>query len=383
MRHYERYKKRGSETTMIRTAVIGAAGYTGIETVRWLLAHPSFKLVAASSEQDAGKPLAFLYPSLCGHTKLCFSSHADALAQAELQLVFLAVPHTVAMTMAATLLARNVAVVDLSADFRLKDAASYAQWYDAEHCAPELLPHAVYGLPEVNRAVLRAQAESWQDATAAITTTAKTASMPPLVANPGCYPTATTLAIAPALAAGLVNTTSPVVVNAISGVSGAGRNSTAATHFCSVSDDLCAYGATTHRHTPEIAQVLSDLAGRALHVIFTPHLAPLKRGMVSTVVAPLCVSANVDALKEAYAQAYTDEPFVHLLPSGTMPHSAAVAGGNHAQVGIAYDAATHSLVASCALDNLGKGAASQAIQNANIIFGLPETEGLDTLVPLV
>ncbi|MDR2196531.1 MAG: N-acetyl-gamma-glutamyl-phosphate reductase [Coriobacteriales bacterium] len=350
-----------------RVAVIGAAGYAGIEVVRHLLGHPSFELLAASSDSEAGVALAELYPALLDRTALTFISHKSALELAragEFDAVFLAVPHTVAVEMASALLEAGVSVFDLSADFRLKDAAAYAHWYGTKHAAPELLKKAIYGLPELYRAQLAG------------------AEHPALVACPGCYPTASALAAAPALAAGLA-AEAPVIVNAISGVSGAGRRATDTTHFCSANDNVNAYGATTHRHTPEIAQTFSTEARRRVQVVFTPHLAPLKRGLLAT--ATLALQAGVDAqmLQVAYLAAYGDEPFVQLLPFGTMPRTASVLGGNSAHVGIAHDEAAGVLVACCAIDNLGKGAASQAVQCANIVFGFHETLGLSAVAPVV
>jgi len=351
---------------LIQTAVIGAAGYAGVELVRWLCGHPQFECVLATSDGDAGVRLDGLYPALRGRCQLAFEPHEAVFAADGLQLAFLAVPHTAAMALAPRLLAAGVAVVDLSADFRLSDAAVFEQWYAAAHTAPELLDQAVYGLVEVERAALAASAAG------------QAAGRPALVANPGCYPTASILAVYPALAAGLVADV-PLVINAISGVSGAGRKATATTHFCHADASLKAYGATTHRHTPEIEQELARIAGRLQPVVFTPHLAPLVRGMVSTVVLPLAEGADVQQCLAAYEQAYAAEPFVQFLGFGAMPDSASVSGGNHAHVGIAFDARTNSLVASCAIDNLGKGAAAQAIQCANIVFGYPEACGLDAI----
>ncbi|MCL2757201.1 MAG: N-acetyl-gamma-glutamyl-phosphate reductase [Coriobacteriia bacterium] len=379
---------------MIRAAVIGASGYTGAEAARLLMGHPGFELVAASSDSDTGKPLSALYPALLGLTTkgakeqlsaLILIKHEDALACEDIELAFLAVPHTVACKMAPKLLKRGVAVIDLSADFRLNDAQVYEQWYQAQHTAPELLEHAVYGLCEFNRTALQEKAARWHE-----NKMGSEHVLPPLVANPGCYPTATTLAIAPALCFGLMDPNAPVIINAISGVSGAGRKATATTHFCSASDDLVAYGVASHRHTPEIQQVLSGLADCELKVVFTPHLAPLKRGMVSTVVVSLAPELAASGAGEvtahitkAYTDTYADEAFISVLAAGTMPHSASVMGTNNAQVGFAYDARSKCLIASCAIDNLGKGATTQAIQNANIIFGFAETAGLDRLGTLV
>jgi len=348
----------------MKTAVIGAAGYAGIEVVRHLLGHPNFELVAATSDGDAGKLISDLYPALQGRTDLAFQSHAAIDAIEGLGAVFLAVPHTAAIAMAPGLLARGISVFDLSADFRIKDPAVYQQWYGAEQTEVELLDRAIYGLPEVNRQKLRSIKH------------------PALVACPGCYPTASALAAAPAFAAGIAAVgkgAAPVIINALSGVSGAGRSASQTTHFCSANENVNAYGVTTHRHTPEIAQTLSQVAGTSVAVVFTPHLAPLTRGLLSTVAVQLKAGVTVAQVEELYAAAYADEPFVEFLPLGTMPRTASVVGSNNAHVGIALDETTGTLIASCAIDNLGKGAAAQAVQCANIVFGYPETEGLTAI----
>ncbi|MCL2807341.1 MAG: N-acetyl-gamma-glutamyl-phosphate reductase [Coriobacteriia bacterium] len=356
---------------MYKVAVIGAAGFTGAEAVRLLLAHPVFSLSAISSNNDADKPLASVYPYFAGRTELSFCSHEAVLDNAgrHYDLVFLAVPHTAAMKIAPPLLKQGVSIVDLSADFRLHEPAVYESWYGLSHTAPELLAKAVYGLPEVFRSALQEQAALRAAGQEAV-----------LVANPGCYPTASVLAALPVIEAGFADSESTIVINAISGVSGAGKTPSETTHFCTANENLNAYGATTHRHTPEIAQTLSGLAKRKVAVQFTPHLAPLSRGMVSTVAIPLSKDASqtatAEGMQQLYEKRYAEEPFVQVLPAQTMPKSSSVAYGNHAQVGVAYDSSTNMVVASCAIDNLGKGAAAQAVQCANILFGLDETAGL-------
>jgi N-acetyl-gamma-glutamyl-phosphate reductase len=355
---------------MINIAVIGAAGYTGAELVRWVLSHPQFKLVAATSDSQAGLPLSSIYPQFLGQPEILFSKHGSVVKQGApaIELAFLAVPHTVAMQMAPSLLAAGICVVDLSADFRLADPDVYQEWYGVEHSAKKLLANAVYGLPELNFAQLQNLAKQHAEQGRAV-----------LVANPGCYPTASALAAAPPLSAGLADTKSCVVVNAISGVSGAGVKATATTHFCSADENLNAYGVTTHRHTPEIAQTLSQASGSQVKVQFTPHLAPLIRGMVATVAIQLKTGISEQHVASAYKIAYQDQPFVQVLPDGQMPKSANVSGTNNAQIGWALDTNTNMLVVSCVIDNLGKGASAQAIQNANIIFGLEQTTGLNTI----
>jgi N-acetyl-gamma-glutamyl-phosphate reductase len=362
---------------MKNVAVIGGAGYTGIELVRCLLGHPGFNLVAVTSDHDAGTALAELYPALTGRTDLEFVAHSAIEGMTGLDAAFLAVPHTAAMAMAPGLLERGVSVFDLSADFRLKDAAVYERFYGTGHTAPELLAQAVYGLPEVNRPLLRqrAQAQGGAPASPAQEDAPAPAPRPALIACPGCYPTASALALAPALAVGLA-AEGPVVINAVSGISGAGRTPQQGNSFCSANENVNAYGVATHRHLPEIAQVLSLQAGRRVPVVFTPHLAPLTRGLLATATLQLRFGTGPRALEEAYRTAYEGERFVHLLPYGAMPRTASVVGTNNAQVGIVLDEENGMLIASCAIDNLGKGAASQAVQCANIVFGFDEAQGL-------
>jgi N-acetyl-gamma-glutamyl-phosphate reductase len=356
-------------------AVVGGAGYAGIELVRYLLGHPGFRLIAVTSDGDAGKPLAELYPALTGRTELVFIEHSAIDAMADLDAVFLAVPHTAAMAQVPKLLARGINVFDLSADFRLKDAAVYEQWYGVAHAAPELLPCAIYGLPEINRSLLY---QRYQERLAdASLPSAPSLPSPALVACPGCYPTASVLAVAPALVVGFA-APGTIVINAISGVSGAGRSPQQGTQFCSVNENVNAYGVTTHRHIPEIAQALAWEAGKQVPFVFTPHLAPLTRGLLATVTLQVKAGVTASALESVYQVAYAEEPFVRVLPYGTMPRTASVMGTNNAQVGIMLDEAVGTLIACCVIDNLGKGAASQAIQCANIVFGFDEVLGLAT-----
>jgi len=356
---------------MMKTAVIGAAGYTGIELVRFLLGHPAFELTCATTNSNDGQRIAEVYPGFTGQTDMVFTGHDIEKVKEGCSVAFLAVPHTAAMALVPELLAAGITVIDLSADFRIKDPLVYEQWYGTTHSAPDLLGQAVYGLPEMNRAALIQQA-------AGLANEGKTA----LVSCPGCYPTATALALLPALKAGLIKPGSTVVVNAISGVSGAGRSPSAKNLFCSANENVNAYAVASHRHTPEIEQTISQLADCALPVSFTPHLAPLQRGLLSTASVELASDIESDALHSCYEQSYATEPFTHFLSQG-MPQTASVVGGNNAQVGIVHDKRTSRLIASCAVDNLGKGAATQAIQCANIIFGLDEKTGLDFIQPVL
>lgn len=342
----------------IKTGVVGAAGFAGIEAVRLILGHPSLELIAATSDELAGQPLALSYPALAGVTDLCFSSHEQAPLH-ECDLVFLAVPHTAALAQAPALVGQGAVVVDLSADFRLRDAAVYEQWYEVPHTQPELLAQAAFGLPELFRQGLQDLAERHGQGQGV------------LVASAGCYPTATSLAAAPLVRAGLLGQ-GPVVVDAVSGVTGAGKRAAQRTHFCFADEDIQAYGVAAHRHTPEIEQILG-LPGR---VVFTPHLGPYKRGILSTVTMTLAPGTSEAAVRRAYEDAYGDEPFVTLLDPGCQPRTASVAGTNRAQVAVVADERTGVAVATCAIDNLCKGAAGQAVQCANIVCGLPEDAGL-------
>ena len=346
---------------MKRVAVVGAAGYAGIEMVRLVLGHPRMELVAATSSADAGTPLSSLYPHLLGVCDLTLVPHDDP-SVADVDVAVLAVPHTAAIAMAPTLLARGVTVVDLSADFRLKDAGVYEEWYEVEHTAPELLAQAVYGLVEMNRLELPG---------------AK------LIASPGCYPTASVLAALPALEAGLI-AAGTIHIDAKSGVSGAGRGANAVTHFCSAAEAVTPYKVAAHRHTPEIEQSYSQLAGEERLVTFAPHLVPAIRGLLSTVYLPLKEGVTPEAVEELYRARYEGECFVEFIetPAGSVS-TRSVRGTNKAHVGIAVDTRTNTLVATCAIDNLVKGAAGQALQAANVALGFDEGAGLMTLAPLV
>ncbi|WP_251212045.1 N-acetyl-gamma-glutamyl-phosphate reductase [Adlercreutzia murintestinalis] len=347
-----------------RVGVVGAAGFAGIELVRLLLAHPTFRVTTVTSDAYAGALVAERYPAFAGMTDLRFSAN-DTPDLAHCDAVFLAVPHTAALDSAAALLDAGVNVIDLSADFRLKDAAVYEHWYDTAHTHPDLLARAAFGLPEITGDELaRAAAQRNQGS-------------PALVACAGCYPTATSLAAFPALQAGLIAEQGAVVADAISGISGAGKSPNARNQFCTVNEDAQAYGVGTHRHTPEIAQIL----GLGDRLVFTPHLAPMNRGLLSTVTMPLgaTISITTEELVRIYAEAYAHSPFVTVLAPGTFPQTRSVAGTNRAHIGVTVHEAARSVIAVCALDNLGKGAAGQAVQCANIIFGEDQSAGLDTV----
>lgn len=345
---------------MLKVGIVGAAGYAGAELVRLVLRHPELELVVATSNSDEGTLLSDVYPVFAGVTDLCYSRHDDP-ALKTCDVVFLATPHTVAMKSAPGLLDAGVTVIDLSADYRLHDQATYEKWYNVKHTSPELLKTAVFGLPELNRDALAQAAKRHAQGQAV------------LVACAGCYPTATSLAAAPVieLSQGIV------VADAISGVSGAGRSATARTHFVSANENFEAYGVTSHRHTPEIEQIL-NIPGR---LIFTPHLAPVSRGLLSTVTIQLTdqarARADAESLHRRYEQAYAASPFVTVLALGAQPKTSSVVGTNRAHVGMAYSEETGCVVATCAIDNIVKGAAGQAVQCANLVCGFAEDTALD------
>ncbi len=337
----------------IPVAVIGASGYTGAELCRLLASHPRAQVVAVYARRAAGQRLADVFPHLIGRYDLRIEEFDAAAVAARAQVAFCALPHGESARVVAELRAQGITTLDLSADFRLRDPAAWRAWYGGEHAhpAPELLASAVYGLPERHRAALRGAA---------------------LVAVPGCYPTASILAIAPLVDRDLV-ARDGLVVDAKSGASGAGRSPTAATHLPEAAEGIRAYKvAGAHRHTPEIEQELGGMA-----VLFTPHLVPMSRGILACVYAtPTDPSRPADAYREALADAYADEPFIDVLAPGRLPDTAHVRGGNRVHVTAVYDARARKVLAMSAIDNLVKGAAGQAIQCMNLALGFDETDGL-------
>lgn len=344
----------------IRAGIVGAAGFAGIELVRILAQHPDFELAVVTSDALAETPVAQAYPAFTGVTDLSFSRNSEA-DLASCDVAFLAVPHTAALATAPGLIAAGVTVIDLSADYRLADPAVYEAWYKTPHTSRDLLATRAFGLPELFDEDLASAAER------------RAAGAPVLVGCAGCYPTATSLAAAPAIRAGIVDPGGIVVADAISGVTGAGKKASERTHFCFANENLEAYGVATHRHTPEIEQILG-IPGR---LVFTPHLAPLNRGLLSTVNLPLAPDASLSRadLEELYVSFYARSPFVRVIEGG-MPKTSSIAGSNFAHVGVAVNETARMIIAVCAIDNIGKGAAGQAVQCANIVFGLDERAGL-------
>jgi len=347
---------------MIKVGIVGGTGYTGVELLRLLAAHPEVELALITSRSEAGLPVAEMFPNLRGHVDLAFSA-PDPAALAACDLVFFATPNGVAMQSVPELLAAGVKVIDLAADFRLKDETEWAQWYGQPHACPHLLGEAVYGLPEVNRTAI-GEAR--------------------LIANPGCYPTAVQLGLLPLLKAGLVDA-GRLIADCKSGVSGAGRKAAVGTLLCEASESFKAYGVPGHRHWPEIRQGLNAALDGGVGLTFVPHLTPMLRGIHATLYAPLLKPGDAtDAdLQALYEQRYADEPFVDVLPAGSHPETRSVKGANTCRIAIHRPQGGDTVVILSVIDNLVKGAAGQAVQNMNILFGLPETAGLDgiALVP--
>lgn len=336
---------------MLSAAIIGASGYTGAELLRLLAGHPHFEVSVATGDSQAGTPIAALYPSLAAAYGARRFDEVDVSAAAAADVVFLGLPHGASQGIVPALRAAGAKrIVDLAADFRLKDPALYPRWYHDVHQAPELLDSFVYGLPEVFREELMGAS---------------------MVASPGCYPTAGSLALLPAARAGLLDLNG-VIVDAASGVSGAGRPPKANTTFCTVDEDFTAYGLLDHRHTPEMEMLLGAT------VLFTPHLAPMNRGILATCYARpapgRAAELSTEMLLQLYRDHYADEPFV-VVTDGS-PSTKATLGSNVAQITVRYDARTGFVVGICAIDNLTKGASGAAVQCANLICGLPETSGL-------
>jgi len=336
----------------IKVGVVGGTGYTGVELLRLLSVHPNVNLQAVTSRSEAGTAVADMFTSLREYVTLNFSTPEESdLTQCDL--VFFATPNGIAMNSAPELLQKGVRVIDLAADFRLKDAAEWKHWYQVDHECPQLLEQAVYGLPEINREKIRS---------------AK------LVANPGCYPTAVQLALAPLLENKLVSRKG-LIADCKSGVSGAGRKAGIATSLCEVSESFKAYSVFGHRHLPEIKQGLKQVAGGEVDLVFVPHLTPMIRGIHATLYAK--TDESITDLHAALERRYQDEVFVDVLPLESHPDTRSVRGANHCRIAIHKPLDGDTVVILSVIDNLVKGAAGQAVQNMNIMFGLNESSGLN------
>ncbi|HEY0842248.1 N-acetyl-gamma-glutamyl-phosphate reductase [Methylotenera sp.] len=341
----------------IKVGIVGGTGYTGVELLRLLALHPQVELTAITSRGDAGLPVADMFPSLRGYIDLAFSDPATANLSA-CDVVFFATPHGVAMSQAQALLDANVKVIDLAADFRLQDTSVFEKWYKMPHSCPDVLSEAVYGIPELNRDHIKS---------------AK------VIGNPGCYPTTVLLGLAPLLEKGYIDFSAPIVADAKSGVSGAGRKAEVATLFAESSDSMKAYGVAGHRHHPEIHAQLTQLANAEVQFIFVPHLIPMIRGMLSTIYVKLTDAAKAVDLQALYELRYQHERFVDVMPAGALPETRSVRGSNQLRIALHKQEAAGYLTLVVVQDNLVKGAAGQAVQNMNIMFGFDERSGLEVL----
>lgn len=342
---------------MVKVGIVGATGYTGQELLRLLVRHPEVSLQAVTSRGEAGRPVTSLFPNLRGNLDLAFVEPTAEVLEA-CDVVFFATPNGTAMTLVPALLEAGVKVVDLSADFRLKDAAVWSRWYKMEHACPQLLEEAVYGLPEISRQAIAGAR---------------------LVANPGCYPTAVQLGFLPLVRNGLVDP-GHLIADCKSGVSGAGRKADIGFLLCETSESMKAYGINGHRHLPEISQGLNSASSRPVNLVFMPHLTPMIRGIQASLYATL-LDEDVD-LQALFEDTYSGEPFVDVLEAGLSPDTRSVRGTNNLQLAVCRPQDGNTVVVLAAEDNLVKGAAGQAIQNMNIMFGLAETAGLEIVAAL-
>lgn len=339
---------------MLKVAIAGASGYTGGELLRLLSQHPYAQVAVVTSEKSAGKPLAGVFPNLNRFFNLTLQPLVPQELADKAELIFTALPHGSSIGPVSEFIKMGKRVVDLSADFRLKDPFLFEQWYGVEHTARALLDMAVYGLPEIYRDRIKGAT---------------------LVANPGCYPTASILALAPLIRNRLV-LNERIYIDAKSAISGAGRGPSLPYHFPEAHEGMEAYKIGTHRHTPEIEQVLTDIAGEGVCVCFAPHLIPANRGLLCTIYAPIASLIEIEEVVSLYRKFYNDEPFVRVLDPGRQPNIRDVRGANFCDIGIAIDRRNRCIIVTSAIDNLVKGAAGEAIQNMNIMMSFEETAGL-------
>jgi len=339
---------------MINVGICGGSGYTGAELLRILALHPHVKVTASTSERSLGKSPAELFPHLAGYEHLVYEPLVpDALLE-KADLFFMALPHSASQAAVALFFKKGKKVIDLSADYRLKDPAIYEEWYKTPHLYKAVLKNAVYGLPELHRAKIKNAG---------------------LIANPGCYPTGAILGLYPALKSGLVETEG-IVIDSKSGASGAGRQADVKYSFCEMNEGFMAYGIAAHRHTPEIEQELSGITKKPVRVNFTPHLLPVDRGILTTAYAKLAKKASTEEVLSIYKKIYRGEPFVRVLDAEKFPNIKAVKGTNRCDIGLKVNARTNTLIIVSAIDNLVKGASGLAVQNMNIMMGFPEDAGL-------
>ena len=350
-----------ASNTRIKAGIVGGTGYTGVELLRLLSQHPHVELAAITSRSEDGLPVADMFPNLRGRVNLAFSTPEKA-PLADCDVVFFATPHGVAMSQARELLAAGVRIIDLAADFRLKDVAVFERWYKIPHACPDVLQDSVYGLVELDRASI-AKAK--------------------VIGNPGCYPTTVLLGLAPLIENGqaLVDT-EHLIADCKSGVSGAGRKAEVGTLFSEASDNFKAYGVAGHRHHPEILAQLERVAGAPVGLTFVPHLVPMIRGMFSTLYARIQPQARDTDFQALFERRYANDPFVDVMPAGSLPETRSVRASNVLRIAVQRPAGGDQLIVLVVQDNLVKGASGQAIQNMNLMFGLPETAGLDQVAIL-
>ena len=340
---------------MVNVGIIGATGYAGAEIVRLILGHDDAKVVWYGSKSYVDTPYADVYGSMFELVdEKCLAEDMDLLAD-KADVIFTATPQGKCSTMVNEDLLNKVKVIDLSADFRIKDVARYEKWYGIKHGSPRFLKEAVYGLPELNRKDIK-------DAR--------------LIANPGCFPTCSILSVYPAVKSGMIDPDS-IIIDAKSGTTGAGRGAKVQNLYCEVNENIKAYGVTTHRHTPEIEDQLGLAAGQDIKLNFTPHLVPMERGILVTAYANLTGNVTYDEMKKIYDETYANEKFVRVIGDSRVPETRYVKGSNYGDVGFRIDERTGRIIMMGAIDNLVKGAAGQAVQNMNLMFGLPEDEGID------
>lgn len=341
---------------MIKVGIVGGTGYTGVELLRLLAMHPQADLQVITSRAEAGVPVSQMFPSLRGYVDLPFV-HPDQAQLEKCDLVFFATPNGIAMQQVRGLLDAGVKVIDLAADFRLQNVAEWEKWYGMPHACPDLVAQAIYGLPEANRAQIKSAR---------------------LVANPGCYPTAVQLGFIPLLESGAIEPDS-LIADAKSGVSGAGRKAEIPYLFSEASDNFKAYGVAGHRHLPEIKQGLARAAGKSVGLTFVPHLTPMIRGIHATLYGKLKTEVDLQALFE---RRYANEPFVDVMPANSLPETRSVRGANHCRIAVHRPQGGDTVVVLSVIDNLVKGAAGQAVQNMNVMFGLPEATALNNAAVL-
>lgn len=338
----------------IKVAIAGASGYAGGETLRLLITHPGVKVVAATSEKSEGKPVSTTFPALSGLTDLIYETLDPEKLAKKAEVIFLALPHKTSAPVAAMIHKKGKKIIDLSSDLRLKDAGVYKKWYGEEHSHPELIKNAVYGLPEIKGKKIKGKN---------------------IVSNPGCYPTGAILGLAPLIEEAIINLKG-IVIDSKSGISGAGRNIDLGYLFSEVNEGVKAYKVGVHRHTPEIEQELSLLSGEKVNVSFTPHLIPMDRGILTTIYTNIKKDINEKNLFSLYKRYYSGKTFIRVLEQERLPFTKDVRGTNFCDIGVTVDQRVGRIIVITAIDNLGKGAAGQAIQNMNIMMGLKETEGL-------